>query len=212
MGLCAGFAVADFKPICWGKIGLVYHPSFIVHIVFVNPSNYISPCCCHSFLPLFSFFFCPRKQTEAGKNKRHCCSENQIQRWTLAQPQWAIKCRPQSVDKQKSRSSLGKQWLQGKITCWEKRRQSCCYMEWQNSVVFLSRAHTQIDYDQLPTSSEAEEWVGVSRQKITRLESMGNQFGFLFKGWSRYRMSKAIVVSPTAITCFFYFLNIYSMK
>lgn len=47
--------------------------------------------------------------------------------------------------------------------------------------------------------------MGVSRQKITRLESMGNQFGFLFKGWSRYRMSKAIVVSPTAITCFFLF-------
>lgn len=41
MGLCAGFAVADFKPICWGKIGLVYQPSFIVHILFVNPTNYI---------------------------------------------------------------------------------------------------------------------------------------------------------------------------
>lgn len=78
--------------------------------------------------------------------------------------------------------------------------------------VSLSGSHTQIDYDQLPTSSEAEEWVGVRRQKITRLESIGNQFGFLFKEWSRYRMSKAIVVSPTVITCFFYFLNIYSMK
>lgn len=66
MGLCAGFAVADFKPICWGKIGLVYHPSFIVHIVFVNPSNYISPCCCHSFLPLF-FFFLP---TQANRSRQ----------------------------------------------------------------------------------------------------------------------------------------------
>lgn len=38
------FAVADFKPVCWGKIGLVFiTPSFIVHIVFVNPTNYISP-------------------------------------------------------------------------------------------------------------------------------------------------------------------------
>lgn len=40
-GLCAGFAVADFKSICGEKIGLVYHPSFIVHILFVNPTNYI---------------------------------------------------------------------------------------------------------------------------------------------------------------------------
>lgn len=40
MGLCAGFAGADFKPICWGKIGLVYQPRFIVHILFVNPTNY----------------------------------------------------------------------------------------------------------------------------------------------------------------------------
>lgn len=56
MGLCAGFAVADFKPICWGKIGLVYHPSFIMHIVFVNPTNCVSPCCRHSFLSrLLSF-------------------------------------------------------------------------------------------------------------------------------------------------------------
>lgn len=43
MGLCASLAVADFKPICWEKIGLVYHPSFIVHIVFANPTNYIFP-------------------------------------------------------------------------------------------------------------------------------------------------------------------------
>lgn len=66
MGLCVGFAVADFKPICWGKIGLVYHPSFIVHIVFVNPSNYISPCCCHAFLPLFSFFL----PTQANRSRQ----------------------------------------------------------------------------------------------------------------------------------------------
>lgn len=65
MGLCAGFAVADFKPICWGKIGLVYHPSFIVHIVFVNPSNYISPLL--SLLsPTFFFFFLP---TQANRSK-----------------------------------------------------------------------------------------------------------------------------------------------
>lgn len=44
MGLCAGFAVADFKHICGGKIGLVYHPSFIAHILFVNPTNYIFSC------------------------------------------------------------------------------------------------------------------------------------------------------------------------
>lgn len=37
MGLFAGFAVADLKPICGEKIGLIYHPLFIVHIPFVNP-------------------------------------------------------------------------------------------------------------------------------------------------------------------------------
>lgn len=50
MGLCAGFAVADFKPICWRKIGLVYQPSFIVHILFVNPTNYI-------YFPIANCFF-----------------------------------------------------------------------------------------------------------------------------------------------------------
>lgn len=50
MGLCAGFAMADFKPICGGKIGLVYHPSFIAHILFVNPTNYIFSRCRPSFL------------------------------------------------------------------------------------------------------------------------------------------------------------------
>lgn len=66
----------------------------------------------------------------------------------------------------------------------------------------LSRPHTQTDYDHLPTSSKAEEWVGVSRQKITRLESMGNQFGSPFKGQRRYRKTKAIVVPSAVITCF----------
>lgn len=56
MGLCAGFAVADFKPICGGKIGLVYRPSFILHILFVNPTNYIFPWCRHSLLPCFLSF------------------------------------------------------------------------------------------------------------------------------------------------------------
>lgn len=56
MVLCAGFAVADFKPICGGKIGLVYHPSFIVHILFVNPTNYISSSYRASFLPCFLSF------------------------------------------------------------------------------------------------------------------------------------------------------------
>lgn len=64
MGLCAGCAVADFKPICRGKIGLVYHPSFIEHILFVNPTNYISFC-----YRLFSllFFFSLFAHTNAHK-------------------------------------------------------------------------------------------------------------------------------------------------
>lgn len=75
MGLCASLAVADFKPICWGKIGLVYHPSFIVNSVFANPTNYIFP---PSLFSLLFSLFCPHKHTEAGKDKRHQYSENQI--------------------------------------------------------------------------------------------------------------------------------------
>lgn len=37
LSLCA----AGFKPICRGKIGPLYQPSFIAHALFVNPTNYI---------------------------------------------------------------------------------------------------------------------------------------------------------------------------
>lgn len=74
MGLCAGFAVADFKPICGGKIGLVYHPSFIVCILFVNLTNYIASCYRSSFFPFL--LFCPHTNSQ---NKSDCYSENQIQ-------------------------------------------------------------------------------------------------------------------------------------
>lgn len=70
MGLCAGFAAADFKPICWGKIGLVYQPRFIVHILFVNPTNYIYfpiaivlSLALSFFANLFSLF-CPHKRAD----------------------------------------------------------------------------------------------------------------------------------------------------
>lgn len=53
MGLCAGFAMADLKPICGEKIGLIYHPLFTVHFLFVNPKDYILSCCHPSFLSGF---------------------------------------------------------------------------------------------------------------------------------------------------------------
>lgn len=34
-------AAADFKAVCRGEIGLLYQPPFIVHTLFVNPTNYI---------------------------------------------------------------------------------------------------------------------------------------------------------------------------
>lgn len=121
MGLCAGFAVADFKPICGGKIGLVYRPSFILHILFVNPTNYIFPWCRHSLLPCFLSF----AHTDGLKNKKWLLQwESNTAVNTGTQSQWAIKCRPQSVHKQRGRSSHRKQrpcssWR--KITWWKKR-------------------------------------------------------------------------------------------
>lgn len=59
MGLCAGFAVADFKPICGEKIGLVLSP--LVYSAY-------SICKSHKlhFLLLPSLFslFCPHKQAK----------------------------------------------------------------------------------------------------------------------------------------------------
>lgn len=71
-GLCAAFAVADFQSICGEKIGLVYHLSFIVLILFVIPTNYI-----FSRYPLLSSAHANRKKT-----KTECYSENQIQQST----------------------------------------------------------------------------------------------------------------------------------
>ena len=112
-GLCAGFAVADFKSICGEKIGLVYHPSFIVHILFVNPTNYIFS----RYRPLSVLSFAHTNAHRQEKNKSDFYSENQIQQSSLAQSQWAIKCRPQSVHKQRDRSSLGEQRL---LSSWRK--------------------------------------------------------------------------------------------
>lgn len=88
MGLCAGFAAADFKPICWGKIGLVYQPRFIVHILFVNPTNYIYfPIAIVLSLSL-SFFCQPvfsllptQTRRQQGKNERRRCSESPADLW-----------------------------------------------------------------------------------------------------------------------------------
>lgn len=76
-GLYAGFAVADFKPICGEKIGLVLSPLLY--------SAY-SICKSHKlhFLLLASPFF-SLLPTLTGKNKSDCYSENQIGQSTLAQ-------------------------------------------------------------------------------------------------------------------------------
>lgn len=83
MGLCASLAMADFRPICGEKICLVYHPSFIVHILFVNPTNYIFSCYRPSFFSC-SLSFAPAHAHKTAKKERKrkqkdCCSENQIQ-------------------------------------------------------------------------------------------------------------------------------------
>lgn len=87
MGLCAGFAAADFKPICWGKIGLVYQPWFIVHILFVNPTNYVYfPIAIALYIYLFFFgkpvfFLLPTQTQTTGENKRQHCSERPADPW-----------------------------------------------------------------------------------------------------------------------------------
>lgn len=80
MGLCAGFAVVDFKSICWGKIGLVDQPLFIEQIRFVNPTNYIySPIA----IPLFTHFlsFAHTNTEKQEKTKDDPDSENQMEHW-----------------------------------------------------------------------------------------------------------------------------------
>lgn len=72
MGLCAGFAAADFKPICWEKIGLVYQPWFIVHILVCKSHIlHLFPNCNLFLFFLLLLFFCPHKHTRqrAEKNK-----------------------------------------------------------------------------------------------------------------------------------------------
>lgn len=99
MGLCAGFAMADLKPVCGEKIGLIYHPLFTVHILFVNPTDYILSC----YHPSFLSGFPPPAHTHAHKTvktKVFVNSENQTQQSTLAQSEWAIKWQLQSVHTQ----------------------------------------------------------------------------------------------------------------
>lgn len=69
MSLCA----ADFKPVCRGKIGPLYQPSFIVHALFVNPTNYIyfpiATCFLLSFLACFLSFAQANKEIRGGKQQ-----------------------------------------------------------------------------------------------------------------------------------------------
>lgn len=139
MGLCAGFAVADFKPICWGKIGLVYHPSFIVHIVFVNPTNYISPCCRHSFLSrLLSFAHTDTQKQAKTKDIAIVRIKYSYKMPTTVSTQTK---EPLFTQKAMAMKQLEEDHMVEKN---KNRRQSCCYMEPQNPVLFLSRPHTDI--------------------------------------------------------------------
>lgn len=125
MGLCASLVVADFRPICGEKICLVYHPSFIVHILFVNPTNYIFSCYRPSFFSC-SLSFAPTHAHKTAKKKRKkkpaaVRIKYSSKHW---QSQWAIKCRPQPVHKQRDCSSV-KQWLWSswrKITWYKKNK------------------------------------------------------------------------------------------
>lgn len=97
MSLCA----ADFKPVCRGKIGPLYQPSFIVHALFVNPTNYIyfpiATCFLLSFFSLFSLF-CPGKQRD---KRRKTTDETAASRRDL----WHG-CRPQEEHQQEDGSLL----------------------------------------------------------------------------------------------------------
>lgn len=108
------------------------------------------------FLLLFSLF-CPHTCTQNSKKKRKkkpaaVRIKYSSKHW---QSQWAIKCQPQPVHKQRDCSSV-KQWLWSswrKITWYKKnktkqkkkaRRQSCCYNLSQNHILFnlLLLSHT----------------------------------------------------------------------
>lgn len=206
MGLCAGFAVADFKPICGGKIGLVYHPSFIVHILFVNPRDYIFSCCRHSFLSCFPLFL----PTQMHTNRRK-------QKWLL---QWESNTAvdtgtvtvgyktPTTVSTQTkgplfTQKAMAAEQLE-KDHMVQKTGDNHAVTSYHKILLFLSLSlltHTQSIWSvahQFRTRG-----VGVSRQQITSVENMGNQFGFLFMEWKRYRLSRMIVAVPTVITCVF---------
>lgn len=104
MGLCAGFAAADFKPICWEKIGLVYQPRFIVHILFVNPTNYIyfpiaiALSLSLFFVNLFSLF-CPHKRVDNRHKTKGDAAARVQQTSGIAAPGYKMQDRRRNANK-----------------------------------------------------------------------------------------------------------------
>lgn len=161
--------------------------------------------------PLLSLL-CPHRRAEKQKWLLQWESNTAVN--TGTQSQWAIKCRPQSVHKQRGRSSHRKQrpcssWR--KITWWKKTGDNhAVTIVPQNRILFLFSLSLSLSSAPSHTLTHSR-WsighqlrtggVGVSRQQTTR--TMGNQFGFLFMERKHYRLSSMIVAFCTVITCVF---------
>lgn len=164
MGLCAGFAAADFKPICWGKIGLVYQPRFIVHILFVNPTNYVYFPIAIALYIFFFFlvnlfsFFCPHKHRQQAKTKDNTAARGQ-QIPGVAAPGYKMQDHSRNAGKGTALCSEREshETLRGRSYGMRNSRQSHSIVRYHNTPASFSL--TFKDYDHLPTSFEPEEWV-----------------------------------------------------
>lgn len=147
MGLCGSFSVADFKPIWEEKIGLAYQPLFIVHILFVNPTNYIFSCYRSSFFTHFLSI----AHTYAHKNNKTKVTATWESNtagntgtvtvgYKMPTSQHTNKGTALHSESNGFRAAGG--WSHGI----KSRRQSYCYILTQNTILFLSlpNTHTHI--------------------------------------------------------------------
>lgn len=121
-GLCAGFAMADFKPMCGERIGLVYHLLFIEHILFLNPTNYIFSRYRLSFL-----CFATQMHTKQQKQKWQLQWEsNSSQQWhsNSYKMQTAVSIQTKGATLYSESNGYGA--AGGRSHDIKSRRQSCC--------------------------------------------------------------------------------------
>lgn len=174
--------MADLKPICGEKIGLIYHPLFIVHILFVNPTNYSLSCS----RPRFRSGFHPLAHTRAHKNVRNksvCYSENQIWQLTLAQSERAGKMA--TIATAPTKGALFSQKAAGGRShgtkTWDTHAATSYHKPFS---VSLTNTHMI----NCPLHKNLR--VGVSMQEISRIGNTGNC----------YRLSRTTVAVPGVIT------------